>query len=137
MESDNRVPPNQALNAGKESGSPHGTAARRLGLRPAGPDDEPFLYRVYAGTREDELAAVDWDAAQQAAFLRGQFEAQHHYYHEQFGSAEFQIILLGGEPIGRLYVDRRDDEIRIIDIALLPAHRNAGLGEALLTDLLV
>jgi len=105
-------------------------------LRPVTPEDEPFLYRVYAGTREDELAPLEWDETQKEAFLRMQFNAQHVFYQEQFPAADFDIILAAEQPIGRLYVDRRDDEIRIVDIALLPEHRNTGIGSALLDNLL-
>jgi len=104
--------------------------------RPITPQDKPFLYRVYASTREAELAQLDWDEDRKAAFLEMQFHAQHHYYQEQFAQADFDLILLDGEPIGRLYVDRREDEIRIIDIALLTAHRNHGIGSALLGEIL-
>jgi ribosomal protein S18 acetylase RimI-like enzyme len=105
-------------------------------LRPGEPDDEEFLYRVYASTREAELALVDWDAAQKAAFLRMQFAAQHQYYQEHYTGAAFQVILADGRPAGRLYVARWPDEIRIVDIALLPEYRNAGIGTALLRELL-
>ncbi len=88
-------------------------------LRPVTPDDHELLYRIYASTREDEMAQVDWTREQIEDFLRFQFEAQHKYYMEQFPDAAFDLILLDGEPVGRLYVDRRDDEIRLIDIALL------------------
>ncbi len=98
-------------------------------LRPITPEDEDFLYRVYASTREDELAPLDWDDEQKESFLKMQFAAQHKFYTEQFPRAEFQVILLDQEPIGRLYLDHRDDEIRLIDIALLPSHRNRGIGE--------
>ena len=107
-----------------------------ISLRPIEPGDEEFLYRVYASTREAELALVDWDAAQQAAFLRMQFAAQHQYYQEHYTGAAFQLILVDGQPAGRLYVARWQDEIRIVDLALLPAYRNQGIGTALLKDLL-
>ena len=90
---------------------------RIVKFRPATPEDENFLYRVYASTREDELAPLDWDDKQMQTFLKMQFAAQHKFYLEQFPQAEFQVILLGREPIGRLYIDRRDDEIRLIDPA--------------------
>ena len=45
-------------------------------LRCIAPEDEPFLYRVYAGTREEELAPLGWDEAQKNEFLRMQFSAQ-------------------------------------------------------------
>ena len=48
----------------------------------------------------------------------------------------FQIILQKGEPVGRLYVDRRKDEIRLIDIALLPELHGQGIGSWLLQDLM-
>lgn len=107
-----------------------------VALRPIGPGDEPFLCRVYASTREEELRPVPWTAAQKAAFLRQQFQAQHAYYQERYTGTRFDVILRDGEPIGRLYVARWDDEIRIVDIALLPEHRGGGIGTAILRSLL-
>src|SRR5262249_56638924 len=105
-------------------------------LRPVGPDDEAFLLDVYANSRLDELAPLGWDAAQQQAFLTMQFAAQQYHYQSQFPEGEHYIILSQDRPLGRLYVARRDQEIRILDLTLLPEHRNAGIGTALLTDLL-
>ena len=63
-------------------------------------------------------------------------EAQDAYYREHYDPATFDVIVVDGEPIGRLYVARWDDEIRIIDITLVPEHRRRGLGTALLRELL-
>jgi ribosomal protein S18 acetylase RimI-like enzyme len=104
-------------------------------LRPAAPEDFDFLARVYASTRTEELAPVPWNAEQKAAFLRAQFEAQDKYYRENYTGAEFLVILDGEVPAGRLYVDRWPDEIRLMDIALLPEHRGKGIGTRLLNDL--
>jgi ribosomal protein S18 acetylase RimI-like enzyme len=109
---------------------------RDISLRPVTPKDEAFLYSVYAGTREQELAQTGWNDEQREAFLRMQFDAQHQDYTRRFSSAEFQIILSNEVPIGRLYLDRRDDEIRIVDIALLASHRNGGVGSTLLRSIL-
>ena len=105
-------------------------------LRSITADDEEFLYNVYASTRDEELASTGWDDAQMEAFLRMQFTAQHKFYLKTFPGAEFQVILLDQQPIGRLYLDHKQDEIRLIDIALLPSHRNKGIGTALLNDIL-
>jgi ribosomal protein S18 acetylase RimI-like enzyme len=104
--------------------------------RPIEVEDGPFLYQVYARSRDEELARVPWTTEQKEAFLRQQFEAQHQYYQQHFGSAEYLVIERAGEKIGRLYVDRREGEIRVIDIALLPAWRGQGIGSALLQRLL-
>lgn len=82
------------------------------------------------------MALVDWTEDQKKAFLRMQFNAQHQYYQDVYAGANFQIILLNGQPIGRLYLARWSHEIRIIDIALLSQFRNSGIGTALLKDLL-
>jgi ribosomal protein S18 acetylase RimI-like enzyme len=105
-------------------------------LRPITREDQPFLYRLYASTREEEMALVGWSQVDQEAFLAMQFQAQHTFYQEQFAGAQFDIIECEGEPIGRLYVDRRADEIRIIDIALLPAYRGQGIGSHYMKQLL-
>lgn len=105
-------------------------------LRPITAKDRDFLLRVYGGTRAEEMALTGWNKNQQAAFLRQQFEAQHAYYQEHFADARFDVILRGDEPIGRLYVARWDEELRVIDIALLPQHRRAGIGSSLLRTLI-
>ena len=110
--------------------------ANDLALRPVEPGDEEFLYRVYASTREAELSLVDWDEAQKAAFLRQQFDAQSRYYREHYAEAAFDVVLSGGRSVGRLCVARWPEEIRIVDIALLPGHRGLGIGTRLL-DILV
>ncbi|WP_017328067.1 N-acetyltransferase [Synechococcus sp. PCC 7336] len=110
---------------------------REIGFRAiACPDDEPFLARVYASTRAEEMAMVDWNDEQKADFLQMQFHAQHSHYQEHYADAEFLIICAGDRPIGRLYIARWEDEFRIIDIALLSAERNRGVGSAILTTIL-
>jgi ribosomal protein S18 acetylase RimI-like enzyme len=79
---------------------------------------------------------VPWDEAQKAAFLRMQFDAQDAWYRENYAQASFDVILVDGEPVGRLYLHRGPSEIRIVDIALLPEHRGGGIGTSLLRDLL-
>jgi ribosomal protein S18 acetylase RimI-like enzyme len=102
--------------------------------------DLAFLAEVYASTRREELALVPWTDDEKAAFLRWQFENQHSYYQQYYPNCEFLIIEKATtdsfEPIGRLYVDRWPDQIRLVDIALLPAHRGAGYGSALLRSIL-
>jgi ribosomal protein S18 acetylase RimI-like enzyme len=106
-------------------------------FRPIRPEDHDFLRRLYASTREEELATVaDWTADQKEAFLRQQFEAQHAHYQKYYPEASFGLILEDGEPVGRLYVSRWEREIRLVDIALVPAARGRGLGTALLGELL-
>ena len=106
-----------------------------VALRPVTAGDDAFLFRVYASTRADEMAVVPWDDRQKQAFLDMQFRAQSTDYTTRFPDAEHSIVLVDGEPAGRIWIDRRADEIRLLDIALLPERRNAGTGGELLRRL--
>ena len=54
---------------------------------------------------------------------------------EYYPNAEFYVIEREGIPAGRLYLERWSNEIRVMDIALLPEHQSAGIGTKLLQDL--
>ncbi len=99
------------------------------------PGDLEFIYRVYASTRADEMKLTDWNEKQVEDFLRMQFGIQHKQYMGNYTNASFDIILYDRVPVGRLYVDRQPEDIRIIDIALLPEFRGKGLGSALMDNL--
>ncbi len=113
-----------------------GTDKSSISFRPIRDSDRDFLLAVYASTRADEMAVVPWTDQEKADFIRLQFEAQHSFYQQQFPDAEFLIVEFESEPVGRLYLDRREDEYRLIDIALMLQHRRKGLGGRLLADLL-
>lgn len=104
-------------------------------LRPVEPQDEPFLFRVYASTRADEMVVTGWDASQQEAFLRLQFRTQALAYGAQFPDADHRIILDHDRLIGRMLIARTESEIRLVDITLLPEHRRAGIGTFLIRNL--
>lgn len=99
-----------------------------VSLRPEQPGDEGFLYEVYASTREEELALTNWDDQMRRAFLTQQFNAMRQGYRSMFPSGEFLIIALDGQPAGRMAIHRAATEIRVVDLALLPAQRNHGIG---------
>ena len=101
-------------------------------LREAMPADEPFLLEVYASTRSEELEGLGWDENQKHAFIKMQFLARERIYPK----VDSRIILLNGCAIGRMLVDRTEAGIRLIDIALLTEHRNAGIGNRVIKDLI-
>jgi ribosomal protein S18 acetylase RimI-like enzyme len=107
-----------------------------IGARPVLPDDESFLLEVYASTRAAELALTPWTAGQRLAFVQMQFTAQQAHYQHYYPEAVHEIILADGKPIGRSYIDRRDTEIRILDLTLLPEFRGAGIGTHLFRALI-
>jgi RimJ/RimL family protein N-acetyltransferase len=103
-----------------------------LRLRPATPEDADFLYRLYAANRAEEVAVWGWTLEQQASFFRLQAQAQLSSYRAQFPHATDEIVELDGQPVGRLYLDRRATEILIVDVAVLPEFQGRGVGNCLL-----
>ena len=106
-----------------------------VALRPVTAEDDLFLFALYASTRAEELALVDWSAEEKQAFLQMQFAAQGSHYTAHFPQAQFDLILRNGREAGRLSVARTDEFLHIVDIALLPEHRNAGIATALISKL--
>lgn len=104
-------------------------------LRPVLPSDRDLLLRLYASVREAELAQVPWSEAQKQAFLLHQITAQERHYRERYPSSEHQIVMVGGEPIGRLWIDRQAERIHILDLILLSPAEESGVDIALLQDL--
>jgi len=110
------------------------TITHSVTLRPAQANDEAFLFELYASTRAEEMAAWGWNEVQQQAFLGLQFRGQQAHYAE-YPNTDHNIILEGERPIGRLFLSRLKDEIRLVDIALLPQHRGRGIGAVLIQGL--
>lgn len=107
-----------------------------ISLRPVAAEDHEFLVTVYGSTRADEMAMVPWTDEQRDAFVRSQFKAQGAHYEKSYPTANHDIILASGKPVGRLYVARLENEIRIVDITVLPLERGAGIGTYLIKALL-
>lgn len=105
-------------------------------LRPVVAYDDAFLLRVYASTRADELAQVPWSDEQKREFVEMQYRAQTADYQERFPGTDHSIIVVDGVPVGRIWVGRWDDEIRLLDITILPDRRDRGTGGVLLAELI-
>lgn len=111
-------------------------APEEVSLRPVQPADEDFLLSLYASTRAQEMAQVPWSAQQKEAFVRMQFAAQQQHYAAEYPSASHDVICFRQTPVGRVYLSRNTGEIHILDITLLPQHRQAGIGSLVLRRLL-
>jgi GNAT superfamily N-acetyltransferase len=103
-----------------------------LTLRRAGRDDEEFLVALYGSTREEELAQVEWAEGQKDQFVRWQFELQRSEYQTRFPDADHFVVVMDDQPAGRIWIGRDEQQIRLLDIALLPEFRNRGAGTLLI-----
>src|SRR5436305_3441623 len=107
-----------------------------LSLKKVTSADEEFLLSIYASTREAELAQATWADGQKEAFLKWQFEMQRQQYEARFPDSEYKVIEVDNQPAGRVWVGENENEIRLLDIALLPEFQNRGVGTLLLRELI-
>ncbi|HEY0077258.1 MAG TPA: GNAT family N-acetyltransferase [Pyrinomonadaceae bacterium] len=108
----------------------------RVALRPVTPEDETFLFEVYKSTRRAERALVShWDDAYWDSFMQMQFNAQRHDYRTRCPESEHSIVLFEGRPAGRIWVDRNERGVHLLDITVLPEFQNRGIGTTLLRRL--
>jgi ribosomal protein S18 acetylase RimI-like enzyme len=105
-------------------------------LRPATPDDSAFLFSVYRSSRLEDLVALNWTSEQIEGFLAKQYEAQERFFKTDYPHAEELVVLRAGDRLGQMMIERGEREIRMVDLALLPEHRNVGIGTHLINGLL-
>jgi len=111
-----------------------------LELRPATPDDQPFLRAVYADTRAAEVSRTGWPEPTARAFLDQQFDLQSRHYAERHPGADRLILTVRNDDfveqrIGRLYLDRTETRWRLLELALLTPWRCRGFGGRFLDGL--
>ncbi|HXL82389.1 MAG TPA: GNAT family N-acetyltransferase [Pyrinomonadaceae bacterium] len=107
-----------------------------LALCAATKDDEAFLLSVYGSTRDRELSQVQWQEGQRESFLKWQFEMQRREYDARFPDAEYNVVLIDDQRAGRIWIGRDKEEVRLLDIALLPEFQRRGAGTILLQRLI-
>lgn len=106
----------------------------QLALRKASREDDPFLFHLFCSVREFDFAFLG--EVEEKKFLEVQFAAQERHYQVNMPKAEHLIVLQDGRPIGRMTLVRRNDELHLAEIALLPEHRNQGIGSILMEKLI-
>lgn len=104
-------------------------------LREATADDQKFLLRLFAATRDD-LALAILAEEQKQVLIELQFRARENQYRLAYPNATTRIVVYGDQEIGSLLVDRGEDDFHLVDIVLLPDWRTQGIGTRLLRSLL-
>lgn len=104
----------------------------RVSLRPETQNDLDFLRDLVFAVRETEPGFRALDLSERTRLLAEQFQLQHRDYHLRFPNAHFLIIEADQKPIGRFYLNHDIDHILIVELSILPAFQNFGIGTQLL-----
>jgi ribosomal protein S18 acetylase RimI-like enzyme len=110
-----------------------GALSQSITLRRVAADDETFLLKLFGSTREEFKILA---SAELEALVRMQFTLRQQQYRNGYPNAEDQLIIRDGQPVGRIFINEGEEELTLVDIALLPEYRNRGIGNFLLDQLL-
>lgn len=107
-----------------------------LRLRPETEADAAFRFALFCASRppEEDFSPLGPELAQ--PLLRQQFRAQIQSYRAKFPWARFDVIEFDGAPVGYVIHDLSDTQARIVDLAIIPERRSAGIGEAVIKPLI-
>jgi ribosomal protein S18 acetylase RimI-like enzyme len=96
-------------------------------LRPATDDDFGFLHELFVATMQSSIIEFwgTWDQDRWDTFFR-----------EHFNASLYQIVLVGGQAVGALSVERRTHEIYLDTVEIDPNYQGRGLGTALIRTVL-
>jgi ribosomal protein S18 acetylase RimI-like enzyme len=111
-----------------------------MNLRPARPEDEPFLRQLRGQVDADRLFMNQW-GGQEADEVRReildlQFRAQsaHHKLLKAQWETHENVIEMDGAPVGRFVVSGGRLELRLVEIAIVREWRGKGIGEFIIRN---
>jgi ribosomal protein S18 acetylase RimI-like enzyme len=99
---------------------------RQIALRPSTSEDSDFLYNLRRAALQQYVANTwGWDEAW-----------QRNYFQQHFNPEECQVIMFQGTDVGVLSVRKRETEVFLNFIEVLPEYQNQGIGTAVIKSIL-
>lgn len=116
--------------------TPDDASSMAAALRPELPQDEPFVRRLILETIAAELSASAWPEPMRSHLLGVQYAGRRQSNRVNFPAAASQVIEAEGADAGWVVVNTTPDEVRVVDIMVLPALRGRGIGTAVVRGIL-
>ncbi|WP_088226635.1 GNAT family N-acetyltransferase [Desulfosporosinus sp. FKB] len=92
-----------------------------------------FLLKLFKECRPD-LAFINGISKEiKATVILQQFNIEQQQLQQLYPEAELNIVMLHKEPVGRLYLLRGKNEVRVLALGLLEKYRCRGIGRKLMT----
>jgi ribosomal protein S18 acetylase RimI-like enzyme len=104
-------------------------------VRRVTPEDRDFLFGLYCAARAEDFSLLALPKDQKQQLILMQFTAQQNAYRAQFPGSDYVIVMQNDRPVGRIWIAEMEQEFHLVDIALLPEARNAGIGALLIRQL--
>jgi ribosomal protein S18 acetylase RimI-like enzyme len=112
--------------------------APQVSLRPAASSDEASLQQIFTESHCAGFELLGMEPAALDALIRMQFQARLAQYRMHPGAAEYLICRGAGRdvvPVGSCWLSDTDEQLRVLDVAVLVGHRRTGVARAVLSGL--
>ena len=95
-------------------------------VRPASDEDFDFLYGLHVAAMKEAVSRVwGWDDAVQERMFR-----------ERPDSSKSAIVVVDGQDVGVLALQKQPDVVVLVNIEILPEFQRRGLGTAIVRDVI-
>ena len=101
-------------------------------LRPRRDDDADFMRKLFFSYRQPQLLGIGGSTVDDQVLLEQQYQLQCRHYQQLPDPRVWGVVEMAGQPVGRLYLQQREHSLHLLDLILLPAFQQHGLGSALL-----
>jgi len=105
-------------------------------LRNKDEHDLEFLFQLFGEIKIAELNINVWPEQMKNQLISMQYSCYEQMIISEYPNADDFIIKYNFQNAGRLQLNKDDSGIKIINISLLPAFRNLGIGSKVIKDLL-
>ena len=105
---------------------------RRFVLRTASTDDAPLLRQLFADSHCAGWELLALDKASYLQLVEIQLAARQSQYRSAYPGSWEQIIEAAGTAVGSCWLAETDEELRVVDIAVLAEHRRNGVARTVL-----
>jgi ribosomal protein S18 acetylase RimI-like enzyme len=110
--------------------------AHNISLKPAEPEHEEFLFRVFKETRPDLMYIYNISKDEGDKIIHQQFIIEQQQLMNMYPNAEFKVIIFKEELIGRLYINYGQESQHIIELGILEKYREMGIGKKVMTNII-
>jgi ribosomal protein S18 acetylase RimI-like enzyme len=100
-------------------------------------NDSEFFMELFGEIKSSELHLDYWPETFRNQMIAMQYSAFMQSVISEFPDHFDYLILFKSEKAGRLQIDKNESGIRIINISLLNAFRNKGIGASILKEILI
>lgn len=110
------------------------TLPQPLNFRNSNDDDYAFFTVLYSSTRDD-LRQLDLPQEKIQELIRQQQLLQEKGMRDCFPHAQYFVVENEGQSVGRVVLDCEPDNIRLVNISLIPSAKGKGIGRAVMQTL--